>query len=135
MQGGQITRSVGSVLHVTNWLNPSINFAETFSPPSGIVRIDGRLLDPTIATGTDYGLRMELFENRLNLNFTYYQTKELNSIIGSNNMKEENLMAMWIITISVMALVIMVVMELVMMMLQMKNHCYETLIVPFLPSM
>ena len=27
---------------------------------------------------------MELFENRLNLNFTYYQTKELNSIIGTD---------------------------------------------------
>jgi hypothetical protein len=72
------------VLHLTNWLNPSINFAETFNPPSGIVRIDGRLLDPTIATGTDYGLRMELLQNRLNLNFTYYQTKELNSIIGTD---------------------------------------------------
>ena len=82
--GGQITRSVGSVLHLTNWINPSVNFSETFNPPSGIVRIDGRLLDPTIATGTDYGLRMELFQNRLNLNFTYYQTKEINSIIGTD---------------------------------------------------
>ncbi len=82
--GSQITRSMGSVLHLTNWINPSFNFSETFNPPSGIVRIDGRLLDPTIATGTDYGLRMELFQNRLNLNFTYYETKEVNSIIGTD---------------------------------------------------
>ena len=79
--GGHITRSVGSVLHLTNWLNPSINFAETFNPPGSIVRIDGRQLEPTVSKGTDYGLRMELFQNRLNLNFTYYQTEEINGAI------------------------------------------------------
>ena len=79
--GGQITRSVGSVIHLTNWLNPSINFAETFNPPGSIVRIDGRQLEPTVSKGTDYGLRMELFQNRLNLNFTYYQTEEINGAI------------------------------------------------------
>jgi len=81
VKGGQITRSVGSVLHLTNWLNPSINFAETFNPPGSIVRIDGRQLEPTVSKGTDYGLRMELFQNRLNLNFTYYQTEEINGAI------------------------------------------------------
>ncbi|WP_414660201.1 TonB-dependent receptor plug domain-containing protein [Horticoccus sp. 23ND18S-11] len=84
VQGSQITRSVGSVLHLTNWLNPSINFAETFNPPGGIVRIDARQLEPTISTGTDYGLRMELFQNRLNLNFTYYETKEINGAISQD---------------------------------------------------
>jgi hypothetical protein len=69
------------VLHLTNWLNPSINFAETFNPPGSIVRIDGRQLEPTVSKGTDYGLRMELFQNRLNLNFTYYQTEEINGAI------------------------------------------------------
>jgi hypothetical protein len=84
VQGAQVTRSVGSVLHLASWLNPSINFAETFNPPSGIVRIDGRQLEPTIATGTDYGLRMELFQNKLNLNFTYYQNSEINGAISQD---------------------------------------------------
>jgi outer membrane receptor protein involved in Fe transport len=84
VQGSQITRSVGSVLHVTNWFNPSINFAETFNPPGGIVRIDASQLKPTIATGIDYGLRMELLQNRLNLNFTYYRTKEINGAISQD---------------------------------------------------
>ena len=84
VKGSQITRSVGSVLHLTSWLNPSINYGETFNPPSSIVRIDGRLLDPTVASGTDYGLRMELLQNRLNLNFTYYETREVNGIIGTD---------------------------------------------------
>ena len=79
--GKQVTRSVGSVLHLAKWLNPAINFAETFNPPGSIVRIDGRQLEPTVATGIDYSLRMELFENKLNLNFTYYQTDEVNNTI------------------------------------------------------
>ncbi len=84
VQGTQVTRSVGSVLHLASWFNPSINFAETFNPPGGIVRIDGRQLEPTISTGTDYGLRMELFQNKLNLNFTYYQTSEINGAISQD---------------------------------------------------
>lgn len=81
IKGSQITRSVGSVVHIANWFNPSINFAETFNPPGNIVRIDGRQLEPTVSKGTDYGFRMELFQNRLNLNFTYYQTEEINGAI------------------------------------------------------
>ena len=84
VQGSQITRSVGSVAHLASWLNPSVNFAETFNPPGGIVRIDASQLKPTIATGIDYGLRMELFQNRLNLNFTYYRTKEINGAISQD---------------------------------------------------
>jgi hypothetical protein len=81
VQGQQVTRSVGTVLHLASWLNPAINFAETFNPPGSIVRIDGRSLEPTVATGIDYSLRMELFGNRLNLNFVYYTTEEVNNTI------------------------------------------------------
>lgn len=84
VQGRQITQSTGAVFHLNNWINPSINYAETFNPPGTIVRIDGRLLSPTVASGTDYGLRMELLQNRLNLNFTYYATQEINGIIGAD---------------------------------------------------
>ena len=81
VQGQQVTRSVGTVLHLASWLNPAVNFAETFNPPGSIVRIDGRSLEPTVATGIDYSLRMELFGNRLNLNFVYYTTEEVNNTI------------------------------------------------------
>ena len=84
VKGSQITRSVGSVLHLASWFNPSINYAETFNPPGSIVRIDGRQLDPTVSKGVDYGLRMELLQNRLNLNFTYYQTEEINGAISQD---------------------------------------------------
>lgn len=79
--GKQVTRSVGTVFHFANWFNPAVNFAETFNPPGSIVRIDGRQLEPTVATGIDYSVRMELFENKLNLNFVYYTTEEVNNTI------------------------------------------------------
>jgi outer membrane receptor protein involved in Fe transport len=81
VKGRQVTRSVGTVFHLARWLNPAVNFAETFNPPGSIVRIDGRQLEPTVATGIDYSLRMELFENKLNLNFVYYTTEEVNNTI------------------------------------------------------
>lgn len=81
VEGKQVTRSIGTVLHLASWLNPAVNFSETFNPPGSIVRIDGRSLEPTVATGIDYSLRMELFENKLNLNFTYYTTEEVNNTI------------------------------------------------------
>lgn len=84
VEGSQTTRSVGAVYHLNSWINPSFNYAETFNPPGTIVRIDGRLCDPTIASGFDYGWRMELFDNRLNLAFTYYRIKEINGIIGAD---------------------------------------------------
>ncbi len=89
LTGSQVTRSVGSVLHLFSWFNPSINFAETFNPPRDSPRVNGQLHEPTVAKGTDYGLRMELFKNdegrpRLDLNFTYYEAEEINVIDGSN---------------------------------------------------
>ncbi len=81
VEGKQVTRSIGTVVHVANWFNPAVNFSETFNPPGSIVRIDGRQLNPTVATGIDYSVRMELFENKLNLNFIYYTTEEINNTI------------------------------------------------------
>ncbi|MGH7946005.1 MAG: TonB-dependent receptor plug domain-containing protein, partial [Opitutaceae bacterium] len=66
LNGSQVTRSVGSVLHLYSWFNPSFNYAETFNPPtSAFVTLNGTLLPASVAKGKDYGLRMELFNNRL----------------------------------------------------------------------
>ncbi len=86
--GSRVTRSVGSVLHLHSWFNPSINYAETFNPPNGIPNINGQLRPPTVAKGTDYGLRLELLKrpegrNALDLNFTYYEAEEINAIDGA----------------------------------------------------
>ncbi len=50
---------------------------------TGTPRINGLLHEPTVAKGTDYGLRMELFQRRLDLNFTYYESAEINAIDGT----------------------------------------------------
>ncbi|MBI4626255.1 MAG: hypothetical protein HY736_23930 [Verrucomicrobia bacterium] len=83
-RGGQWTKSIGSVLHLGRWINPSFNFAETFNRPAPQPRIDSSLFPPTVATGYDYAWRMELFERRLNLNFIHYRTKEINADTGGD---------------------------------------------------
>ncbi|MGH7958150.1 MAG: hypothetical protein ACREH8_14250 [Opitutaceae bacterium] len=80
--GSQITRSVGTVLHLPWGINPSYNYAETFNPPNGTPRINGQLKEPTVAKGTDYGLRLELFKRKLDLNFIYYEAEEINATDG-----------------------------------------------------
>ena len=79
LEGRQTTKSAGTVFHLTEWLSPYVNYAETFNPQSGYqVRIDGNLLPPTVAKGTDFGLRFDLLKGRLNLNLVYYLNEEAN---------------------------------------------------------
>jgi hypothetical protein len=59
-----------------------MNFSGTFNPPGGIVRIDARQREPRMATGVDHGRRMEVVQNRLNLNFACYRKKEINGAIS-----------------------------------------------------
>lgn len=60
MKKRQYTPSVGAVVHVTPWLSPYVNYAETFNPPSIIQRIDSSFLQPTVAKGLDVGVRLQL---------------------------------------------------------------------------
>ena len=80
----QFTRSIGSVLHMLPWLSPSFNYAETFNPPTYTTRIDGTLLEPTVAKGTDIGLRVELWDRKLDLNFVRYRNLEVNGAIPTD---------------------------------------------------
>jgi hypothetical protein len=82
VEGGQKTMSVGTVLHLNRFINPSVNYAETFNPPNTRPRLDGSTFRPTIAKGVDFGWRVELMKNRLNLNFVYYRAKEVNGATG-----------------------------------------------------
>ena len=79
LEGYQTTKSTGLVFHVTRWLSPFVNYAETFNPATAYnVLIDGNLVPPTVASGLDVGTRVELFQGRLNLSFTYYRNEEEN---------------------------------------------------------
>lgn len=83
LKKSEITRSIGAVFHLTKWLSPYINYAETFNPPSIIQRIDSTFLPPTVAKGTDLGLRGSFFNQRLNVTVTRYVNREQNATAGA----------------------------------------------------
>lgn len=82
-RGHQVTRSIGSVVHAFPWLNPYFNYAQTFNPPEGTVRINRQLREPTVAIGKDYGVRLELLKGRLNINLNHYEAEEDNTVEGA----------------------------------------------------
>jgi hypothetical protein len=83
VSGDRLSRSVGTVAHVAPWFNPFFNFSETFNPPDGTVRITNQSRGPTESWGRDYGIRMELFDQRLNVNLLKYVASEDNAIEGT----------------------------------------------------
>jgi hypothetical protein len=78
------TASYGSVIHITKWLSVYGNYAETFNAPETIQRIDSTFLEPTVAKGTDFGIRSSLFDGRLNLNILKYKNSEINNSFDPN---------------------------------------------------
>ena len=75
----QVTRSFGLVYHLTRWVTPYANYAETFNPPGAIQRIDSSFLPPTVAKGTDLGLRFTLLGGRVTLSAARYTNEEQNN--------------------------------------------------------
>jgi outer membrane receptor for ferric coprogen and ferric-rhodotorulic acid len=89
----KITRSVGAVFHLTKWLSPYANYAETFNPPSQIQRIDSSFLPPTVARGIDVGLRGTFLGGRLNVTVLRYVNEEENASAGSTGVGDLNNLA------------------------------------------
>lgn len=86
----EITRSIGTVFHLTKWFSPYINYAETFNPPNQIQRIDSSFLPPTVAKGVDIGVRFSLFDGRLNVSALHYVNSEKNAPFGSTGVGDIN---------------------------------------------
>jgi outer membrane receptor protein involved in Fe transport len=79
LEGYQTTKSMGAVFHLTRWLSPFFNYAETFNPAAAYnVLLDANLVPPTVSKGRDYGTRVELLQGRLNLSLSYYENEEIN---------------------------------------------------------
>lgn len=79
-----VTKSVGAVWHMTNWVSPYVNYAETYNPPGYIQLLDSSFPPATVAKGIDVGLRFSLLKSRLNLTVLYYTNKELNNSVGAS---------------------------------------------------
>ena len=78
------TKSTGLVFHITDWVSPYINYAETFNAPSAQQRIDSTSLSPTVAKGVDVGLRFNLLNGRVNLNVLQYRNSEVNATFAQS---------------------------------------------------
>jgi outer membrane receptor protein involved in Fe transport len=89
----EITRSVGAVFHLTKWLNPYANYAETFNPNSSTQRIDSSFLPPSVAKGIDVGVRASLLGGRLNISALRYVNKEENAKGSSAGIPDFNVIA------------------------------------------
>jgi outer membrane receptor protein involved in Fe transport len=89
----KVTRSVGGVFHVTRWLSPYANYAETFNAPSSIQRIDSSFLPATVAKGVDLGIRMTLFGGRINASAVSYVNREENATFGQTMGNDLNALA------------------------------------------
>ncbi|MEY2877712.1 MAG: hypothetical protein RLZZ15_92 [Verrucomicrobiota bacterium] len=80
LKGYVNTKSVGSVVHVFNWLNPSANYAETFNPQKAYaLQIGGGIVPPTVSKGWNFSNRLEFFQRKLDVNLTYYVSEEINN--------------------------------------------------------
>ncbi|MCX6951794.1 MAG: hypothetical protein NTV51_06465 [Verrucomicrobia bacterium] len=74
------TKSVGTVVHLLDWLSPSVNYAETFNPQKAYALLQGGgIVPPTVSTGWNYSTRFEFFQRKLDVNLTYYTSEEINN--------------------------------------------------------
>jgi len=83
-RGAQTTRNLGAVVHLQEWCSPFANFSESFNPNTFTTRINGSLIEPTVTTGFDYGLRLGLPGHKAELRVTQYSNRETNSVIPSD---------------------------------------------------
>ncbi|MES2696938.1 MAG: TonB-dependent receptor plug domain-containing protein [Verrucomicrobiota bacterium] len=80
LQGYVTTKSLGTVVHILEWLSPSVNYAETFNPQKAYSLLQGGgLVPPTVSKGWNYSTRFEFFQRKLDVNLTYYTSEELNN--------------------------------------------------------
>jgi outer membrane receptor protein involved in Fe transport len=77
------TQSAGAVVHLARWLNPTVNYAETFNPQKAYTALQGGgFVPPNVSKGWNYGTRFELFDRKLDVNFSYYTSVERNNAQG-----------------------------------------------------
>jgi hypothetical protein len=71
-----ITRTQGAVLHATSWASLIANWSTNIGIPSFTSKVlpYGLTPDPTKGKGADYGVAVDLFENRLSMKAVYFQT-------------------------------------------------------------
>lgn len=85
LKGNVDTYSVGSVYHLTHWLSAFGNYAETWLPPAGELRINGERFLPSVSDGWDAGIRLSLLGDRISFTANRYESKQANIARGTGN--------------------------------------------------
>lgn len=76
------TPSVGTVVHLTNWMGLSYNYSRAIAfNTSAAPDPFNNLLPPVVGNGWDAGARFALFNNRLNITATQYYNTEFGNYI------------------------------------------------------
>lgn len=95
VSGSTNTYSYGAVYHVLPWASVFANYAETWSPPVSNLTIFGQVFGPDVSEGTDFGVRFNFLQGRLNASVIKYSSKQTNLAIatGSNGQNINNIAA------------------------------------------
>ncbi|MBI5769354.1 MAG: TonB-dependent receptor plug domain-containing protein [Verrucomicrobia bacterium] len=78
LKGTVDTYSTGGVFHLTKWASVYGNYAETWLPPAGELRINGERFVPSVSTGWDAGVRFSLLGDKISLSAGKYASKQDN---------------------------------------------------------
>ncbi len=81
--GGTYTR--GAVVHATPWLSFTYNTSNNFQANDEARNVYGELLPNPEGQGSDYGVKLALFDRRLFFDLTYYTNASVNKIDGVSN--------------------------------------------------
>ncbi|MBX3737969.1 MAG: TonB-dependent receptor [Candidatus Didemnitutus sp.] len=75
----------GFVAFPLRWFGIFGNYSETFAPPgAGANLIDGSAPDISRSSGTDFGIKVSLPDNKLYLTLSRYNTKQINQLAFTN---------------------------------------------------
>jgi outer membrane receptor protein involved in Fe transport len=74
-----VSRNYGVVGHVTSWLSLAYNHATNFSPRVESRGLFGDYLKPSTGESDDYSVRLSLFDDRVSVTLTHYETSEIGS--------------------------------------------------------
>jgi iron complex outermembrane recepter protein len=71
-----ITRTQGAVVHATSWASLIANWSTNIGIPTFTNKVlpSGLIPDPSKGQGSDYGISLDLLENRLSMKAVYFQT-------------------------------------------------------------
>lgn len=82
---GGIARNYGGVFHATSWMSLTYSYSTNFSPAAESKDMYGNFLNPSHGQGKDYGLRLNLIDNRLAFSLLRFETSEKGTAINGSS--------------------------------------------------